>query len=128
VLRYILIWFAMLVIAIGNGALRQATFGKVIPELRAHQLSTAIGALVMGVFIWFVVDVWPPSSAGEAIAVGVVWLGLTVFFEFFMGLVFRKRSLAQVLADYDLRAGRVWLLFLLWLAVAPWLFFSLKNA
>jgi len=26
----------MLVIAIGNGALREATFGKILPELRAH--------------------------------------------------------------------------------------------
>jgi len=35
-LRYILLWFVMLVIAIGNGALREATFGKILPELRAH--------------------------------------------------------------------------------------------
>ncbi len=117
----------MLVIAIGNGALRQTTFGKVMPELRAHQLSTIIGAVVMGVFIWFVIDAWPPSSNGEAIAVGVVWLCLTVVFEFFMGLVLRKRPLVQVLADYDLRAGRVWMLFLIWLTVAPWLFHSLKG-
>ena len=118
----------MLVIAIGNGALRQATFGMVMPELRAHQLSTMIGAVVMGVFIWFVIQVWPPSNSGAAIAVGVVWLCLTVIFEFFMGLVLQKRPLAQLVADYDLRAGRVWLLFLLWLTVAPWLLFTLKNA
>ena len=35
-LRYILLWLAMLVIAVGNGALRQMTFAKVLPELRAH--------------------------------------------------------------------------------------------
>ena len=117
----------MLVIAIGNGALREATFGKHMPELRAHQLSTFIGAVVMGVFIWFVIGLWPPASNGEAIAVGGVWLCLTLVFEFFMGLVLRKRSLSEVLADYDLRAGRVWLLFLGWLGVAPWLFYFLKK-
>jgi hypothetical protein len=125
-LRYILIWLALLVIAIGNGILRQTTFGKVMPELRAHQLSTLIGAVVMGGFIWISVDIWPPSSNGEAIVVGVVWLFLTVLFECFMGLVLQKRSLAQVLADYDLREGRVWPLFLIWLMVAPWLFYSLS--
>lgn len=118
---------AVLVIAIGNGALRQTTFGKVMPELRAHQLSTIIGAVVMGVFIWFFIQVWPPSSNGEAIAVGLVWLVLTVVFEFSMGLVLLNRPMAQLLADYDWRAGRVWLLFLIWLMVAPWLFFLLKN-
>lgn len=35
----------MVIIAIANGALRQPTFGKVIPELRAHQILTAKGFL-----------------------------------------------------------------------------------
>jgi len=127
-LRYILLWFVMLVIGIGNGALREATFGKVMSGLRAHQLSTLIGAVLMGVFIGFVIQAWPPASSGEALAVGAVWLCLTVAFECFMGLVLRRLPLAEVLADYDLRAGRVWVLFLLWLLVAPWLFFVLRNA
>jgi hypothetical protein len=127
VLRYLLVWLALLVIAIGNGVLRQATYGKVMPELRAHQFSTFIRAVVMGGCIWFVVGRWPPASNGEAVMVGVTWLTLTVMFEFFMGLVLRKRTLAEVLADYDVRAGRVWLLFLLWLMVAPWLFYSLRH-
>ncbi len=118
----------MLVIAIGNGALREATFGKRMSELRAHQISTIIGAVVMGVFIWFVMEAFPPSSNGEALLVGGVWLCLTLVFEFFMGLVLRKRSLSEVLADYDLRSGRVWLLFLIWLGVAPWLFYFLQRS
>ena len=126
-LRYLLIWPVMLVIAIGNGALREKTFGKVLPELRAHQISTLVGSIAMGLVIWFVVATWPPSSGGEAIRVGFVWLALTIAFEFFMGLVLQKRALARVLADYNLRAGRVWVLFLLWLAVAPWLFLSLQR-
>jgi len=81
----------------------------------------------MGVFIWFVIDAWPPVSNGQAITVGIVWLCLTVVFECFMGLVLQKRLLSQVLADYSLRAGRVRSLFLLWIAVAPWLFFYLKE-
>jgi len=127
-LRYILLWFVMLIIAIGNGVLRETTFGKKLPGLRAHQLSTFIGAVLMGVFIWFVIHEWPPSSSGAALAIGAVWLCLTVVFECFMGLVLRKRPLAEVLADYNLLAGRVWVLLLLWVMVAPWLFFILRSA
>jgi hypothetical protein len=47
VLRYVIAWFPMLIIAVVNGALRQVTFAKTMPELRAHQLSTLIGALVI---------------------------------------------------------------------------------
>ena len=124
-LRYFLAWFPMLVLAVANGTLRQATFAKIMPELRAHQLSTLIGALVIGAFIWFVIRVWPPASNREALIVGVMWLALTVAFEFFMGLVLAKRPLAQVLADYNVLAGRVWPFFLIWLALAPLLFYRL---
>lgn len=117
----------MLFIAIANGALRQFTFGRSLSELRAHQLSTLIGSILMGGFIWVVIAVFPPASAGQALLIGVIWLCLTVAFECFMGLVLLKRSLPEVLHDYNLFAGRVWVLFLLWLVIAPLMFYSLGH-
>jgi len=128
VLRYVLLWVPMLVIAVANGALRQATFAKSMPELRAHQLSTLIGSALIGLFVWLVVRAWPPSSGGQALRIGLVWLLLTVAFESFMGLVLERRTLAQVLHAYNLFAGRVWVLFLVWLTVSPWVFFHLRHA
>jgi len=118
----------MLVIAVANGALRQLIFAKVMSELRAHQLSTLIGSMFMGLFIWLIVNIWPPSSGHQALLVGLIWLGLTVAFEFFMGLVLQHRPLAQVLDQYNLFAGRVWVLFLLWITFAPWLFLRFRTA
>jgi hypothetical protein len=125
--RYVIAWVSMLMIAVANSALRQATFAKVMPELRAHQLSTVIGSVLIGLFIWFVIRAWPPSSGRQALLTGFIWLVLTVAFEFFMGLVLAHKPLAQVLNDYNLLAGRVWVLFLIWLALAPWVFFRLRN-
>ena len=128
VLRYALLWVPMLIIAIANGALRQATFAKSMPELPAHQLSTLIGSVLIGLFVWFVVRIWPPSSAAQALRIGLVWLLLTVAFESFMGLVLERHTLAQVLHAYNLLAGRVWVLFLVWLTVSPWVFFRLRTS
>jgi len=125
--RYVLAWLPMLVIAVANGALRQVTFGKVMPELHAHQLSTVIGSVLEGLFVWFVIRKWPPSSSRHALRIGLVWLVLTVAFEFFMGLVLARRPLPDVLHDYNLLAGRVWVLFLVWLTFAPWVFFRLRR-
>ena len=127
-LLYLLAWIPMLIIAISNGALRQTVFARFLPELRAHQLSTLTGAVLIGAFIWLVVHVWPPASDQQSITIGLIWLLLTVAFEFFMGLVLLKQPLAKVLVDYNLLAGRVWVLFLVWLTLAPWLFvhFHLK--
>ncbi len=125
-IRYLLAWLAMLGIAIANGALRQETFGKIMPELRAHQLSTLIGSVLIGLFIWVVMRTWPASSERQALSIGLIWLLLTVVFEFFMGLVLAHRPLAQVIQEYNLMTGRVWVLFLIWLTLAPWLFFRLR--
>jgi hypothetical protein len=126
--RYVLAWIPMLVIAVANGALRQATFANVMPELRAHQLSTLMASVLIGLFIWLIIRTWPPSSGSQALLVGLVWLLLTVVFECFMGVVLAHRPLSQVLHDYNLLAGRVWVLFLIWLTLAPWVFFRLCHA
>ncbi len=126
-IRYILAWIPMLIIAVANGALRQATFAKCMPELRAHQLSTLIGSMLIGLFIWVVIRMYPPSSDRQALSVGFVWLFLTVAFEFFMGLVLAHRTLSDVLHDYNLLGGRVWVLFLVWLTLAPWMFSRMSK-
>jgi hypothetical protein len=64
----------MLMIAAVNGAVRQLTFGKVMPELQAHQLSTLIGSILIGLFIWFVIRKWPPASSRKVLLIGGLWM------------------------------------------------------
>jgi hypothetical protein len=96
-------------------------------ELQAHQLSTLIGSILVGFAVWLIIRAWPPLSSRQAVAIGFTWLVLTVTFELFMGLVLADRPLPQVLHDYNVMAGRVWVLFLIWLTVAPWLFYRLRR-
>lgn len=126
-IRYVFVWIPMLGIAVANGALRQLTFAKVMSEPHAHQLSTLSGSVFIGTFIWFIIRTWPPPSSRKACLIGILWGLLTVAFESFMGLILQHRSLPQVLHEYNLLAGRVWSLFLIWLVVAPWLFFRIKQ-
>jgi len=126
-MRYIFAWAVMLIIAVANGALREFTFSKTMSELHAHQLSTLIGSVLIGLFIRFVIRSWPPASQRRALLIGLVWLVLTVAFEFFMGLVLAGKPLANVLHDYNLLAGRLWALFLLWIFLAPWVFYRLSR-
>jgi uncharacterized membrane protein len=126
-IRYLIAWVAMLVIAFANGALRQLTFGKVMPELHAHQLSTAIGSVAMGLFIWAVIRMWPLASGSEALKIGFLWLVLTVAFEFGFGRFVSHRAWSELFRDYNLLAGRVWVLFLVWLTLAPYVFFRLRH-
>ena len=126
--RYVLAWISMVFIAVANGVLRVLTFGKVFSELRAHQLSTATGIVVMGVYIWAVMRRWPPSSGRQALAIGLLWVLLTVAFEFLFGHFVMGHAWSRLFQDYNLLQGRVWLVFLAWLAIAPFTFYRLRRA
>ena len=124
--KYLLAWVPMVIIAVANGALRVTTFARVLPETRAHQLSTATGVLLIGAYIWVVIRLWPPSTPRHALAIGGLWVVLTVAFEFVFGRLVMGNPWPRLLHDYDLLAGRLWVVFLAWLAVAPWLFRRLQ--
>lgn len=120
--RYLLLWLPMLLLAVANGALRELALRRRLDELRAHQLSTLLLLALFAVYIGGALRVWPPASAAQALAVGLLWLGLTLAFEFLAGHYLSKQSWHRLLADYDLRAGRLWALVPLWVLVAPLLF------
>ncbi len=121
--RYVLAWVPMVAIAIANGALREATYGKRMTELRAHQLSTLSGIVLFTVYIWGVTTVWPLQTSGQAVAVGIMWLVLTLAFEFLFGRYVAGHSWSRLLQDYNVLAGRVWVFIPTWVAVAPYVFY-----
>ncbi len=117
--RYLLFWPALAVIGIVNGALRQFAYGPLMPELAGHQLSTVSGILLTGVAVWALSRAWPITSARAAWTIGACWLLMTVAFEFGFGHYVAGHSWARLIADYNLLEGRVWLLFLVWIAILP---------
>ena len=120
VTRYALFWPALAVIAIINGTLRQFAYGPYMAELAAHQVSTVTGMLLTGVAVWALNRAWPIGSAKAAWTIGFGWLLMTITFEFGFGHYIAGHSWSRLLADYDLLEGRVWSLFLAWIAVLPY--------
>jgi hypothetical protein len=125
--KYIAAWFPMIPIAIANGAIREAWYGKHLSELRAHQVSTGTGMLLFGIYIWMVIKFWRPESSDQAVAIGFLWLGLTLAFEFLFGHYVAGHSWNRLIQDYNILAGRVWLLFLVWITVAAYLFYRVQQ-
>jgi hypothetical protein len=121
VTQYLFFWLILAVVAIINGVLRQATYGRHIPELAAHQVSTVTGILLTGAVVWILSRFWPIGSAKEAWVIGACWLLMTVAFEFGFGHYVAGHSWSRLFADYNLADGRVWSLFLAWIAVLPYL-------
>ena len=117
--RWLAAWAGGAMIAIANGIVREATFGRRVRERTAHQLSGLTLVSAFAAYFSALQRRWPLPSRAEALRVGGAWLGLTVAFEFSFGRRVAKLSWRELLADYDLRRGRIWPLVLVWVAVGP---------
>jgi hypothetical protein len=116
---WLIAWLAGPLIGIANGTLREVAYKDRVGELTAHQLSTGSAiALFAGYYEWLARR-RPLSSTREALEVGAAWLALTVAFEFGFGRGVAHTSWEELLADYDLRKGRLWPLVLAWIALGP---------
>lgn len=125
--KYLLAWVPMVIIAIANGLFREKIVAKRFDELQAHQVSTATLILLFGVYIWIINRLWPLESTGQALKVGFIWLALTVAFEFLFGHYVAGHSWQRLFRDYNLLEGRLWLLILVWVTLAPLVFFKIDN-
>ena len=125
VAKYLIVWLLLAVVAVTNGIVRQATYGKVLSDLAAHQISTVTAIAASGITVWIVNRVWPIESSAQAWSIGICWLVLTVAFEFGFGHFVAGHSWDRLFADYNLLQGRVWSLFLIWVLILPVVIYKL---
>jgi len=125
--KYLRVWLAMLLVASANGAVRDFTYGRHLDELVSHQISTASCIALLGVVIWIFLRRHPPASARDAALIGLSWMAFTVAFEFLFFHFAGGRSWTELLANYDVLKGRVWVIVLAWIAIAPYVFFRLNR-
>jgi hypothetical protein len=122
----LLMWLILAVAMFANGTFRVLVLQPRLGEGLARQLATVSGiGIVVALTLPFVRRLADTSSP-DLLKVGLLWLGLTLLFEFGMGLV-SGASWEAMLADYDVRRGRLWPLVLLAVLVAPWLWGALLR-
>ena len=127
VTKYLFVWLLLAIVAIANGILRQSTYSKIVPELAAHQISTITAVLASGVVVWIVNRHWAIESTSQALIIGGCWLVMTIAFEFGFGHYIAGHSWEKLTADYNLLQGRVWSLFLVWMAMMPFVIHKLAQ-
>jgi len=120
-------WFILMVTAIMNGVIREAVYKNSLGDLHAHQLSTLTGIVLLGMVIWVLSLWWPLASVKQAWTVGFIWLAMTIAFEFLFGHFVAGHPWSTLLHDYNIFAGRVWLLVLIWTTIAPYVFYRLGQ-
>jgi len=121
-LQSVLVWIVIAIITILFGAFREAVFipatGLNGTVARALLLPVAIIYIFSAAYLFFKTTK-AQYQMKHALRIGILWLVLTIVFEFIFGSIVMGNSLSFLVADYNLFAGRVWSLFLLTLVVAP---------
>jgi hypothetical protein len=115
-------WLVMVAAAMANGALRELWLTPWLGDPFARALSSVTLALLIYLIIELFLAWRPgPYNDGGLWRLGAFWTLLGLAFEFGLGLGLQGRTLAEMLQDYNLLAGR--LLPLVWLTTlfGPWL-------
>ena len=125
--RALAVWCLLLVLAVANGGLRDTWLSPALGDTAGRAISSVLLSLLILIATWLTIRWIGPTTAGQAVAVGAVWVALTLAFEFGAGHYGFRKSWAELLADYDLRRGRIWVLVLLTTFVAPLLTFTRRG-
>jgi hypothetical protein len=118
-LRTVIVWFVLLVIAIANGAVREALLIPATGEAAGRAISTVMLSLAILILTWATIRWIRPRTPGDAWRIGGVWVALTLAFEFLAGHYLFGTPWSALREDYDVLHGRIWVLVLVTTAVAP---------
>ena len=125
--RALLVWLGLAVVAVVNGGLREKALIPRLGEQSGHVMSTVMLATAISVITWMMLRWIGVTSSRDAWLLGILWLGLTLTFEFLAGHYLFHASWAKLLSDYNIAEGRVWALVLIATFLAPIVAFRFQR-
>jgi ABC-type xylose transport system permease subunit len=115
------VWCVLLLLAVINGAAREAWLVRQFDAETAHVLSTLMLCLWILAAVWWLGPWLRLRSERQALRTGLAWVVLTLAFEFLVGHYLLGRPWSALWEDYDLKDGHIWPLVLIVTAASPWL-------
>lgn len=118
--KAVLFWFLLMVLAIANGTVRVKL---IIPHMgltAGLAISTVMLCALILFATWIGIRWLGPGTAQQAWGIGLLWLAMTLGFEFGAGHFIFRKPWAELLFDYNIAQGRIWVLVPMVTALAPW--------
>ena len=114
-----LAWLGAPVLAIVNGGARETLYADAVGDDAAAAISTGTLLVLLGGYMWLLQRRWPLRSRRDALTVGASWAALAVAFEFGFGHWVEGDSWSELFSNYDVTAGKAWVLVPVALVVGP---------
>ena len=117
--RWIVAWLGAAVLGIVNGTIRELAYKDRVGESTANRISVATLIALLALYFSVLQRRWPLPTTRDALSIGAIWVALTVLFEFGFGHYVDGDSWEELLENYDVTEGNLWILILLWIAAGP---------
>lgn len=125
--KTLLTWLVFLVVEFLHGTLRVSFLVPRVGDLPSRQIGVFTGSLLILAVVYFFIPWFGHLSTRTLLKIGVVWLILTVLFEFAMGIFLFHFPLSRMLEDYNVPKGGLFPLALVFLLFSPLLAARLRH-
>ena len=124
----LVLWGLLVFCAILNGAFRESTLIPSMGETVGRAVSSImLSSAILLVAYVFLLKTSVDYSGADLWLMGIVWLSLTVLFEFGFGHFIQGKSWDALLEDYNVFEGRIWIFVLIVTLAGPYLMGSLTE-
>jgi len=124
--KSLLIWVLIIPLAIVNGVLRE----NVLNAYLGKNSALPVNGIILCFFVFFLSLVFIPrlgkGKTKNYILIGLLWLLLTVIFEFTLGFIMNE-PLSELIKAYDITTGNLWLFVVLVVGCSPWLTAKIRK-
>jgi hypothetical protein len=120
VLEAIRFWLLLVVLAVLNGALREKGLIPVLGPTGGLVISGISLSFLIFLVSWLAVPQFGALSASQYWFIGLLWLVMTVLFEFGFGHWIAGKPWNELLAAYNISKGNLWVLVLLVTLISPY--------
>ena len=117
--RAFLVWLLIIFVETIHGTLRQMFLAPALGDFRARQIAVFTGIVLIFAVAYFFIGWIRAGNSKQLLAVGLMWAGLTLIFEFGLGFFVFGFSSERMLEDYDVSRGGLMIFGLLFMIFAP---------
>lgn len=116
--RAFVVWLTVMTAEVVHGVLRTLFLVPLVGDFRARQLGVLTGSVLI-LAIAFLCAGWIRARPGERLAVGAIWVCLTLAFEVVLGRLLLGYPWERLWSDYDVLRGGLMPFGLLVMGLAP---------
>lgn len=118
----ILVWLLLVAAATINGFFREFYLKAIFNDTISYFFSAWLLIIIIFIFTYLFLRRYKNQYLKKhLIFIGIIWFSFTVFFEFVFGRFAAGYSWEELLTDYNLLNGRIWILVLLSCLTFPYL-------